>query len=96
MAADITTHFIENDLFSEAQHGFQSKLSCETALQSILERWKQSVQAKQIILALFIDFKKAFELIYPELLFIKLFHYDFDNISLLSEIILKIGHKLLV
>ena len=79
-AADITTHFINKNLFSEEQHGFRSNRSCETALQPILERWKQSVEAKQIILALFIDFKKAF--IDPELLFIKLFHYGFDNISL--------------
>ena len=81
-AADITTHFINKNLFSEEQHGFRSNRSCETALQPILERWKQSVEAKQIILALFIDFKKAFDLIDPGLLFIKLFHYGFDNISL--------------
>ena len=83
LAADITAHFIDNDLFSQAQHGFRSKRSCETTFQSILERWKQSVEAKQIILALFIDFQKALDLIDPELLFIKLFHYGFFNISLL-------------
>ena len=33
-------------------------------------------------MALFIDFKKAFDLIDPELLFLKLFHYGFDNSSL--------------
>ena len=33
-------------------------------------------------LALFIDFKKAFDLINPRLLFLKLFHYGFDNSSL--------------
>ena len=33
-------------------------------------------------LALFIDFKKAFDLINPRLLFLKLFHYGFDNNSL--------------
>ena len=82
LAADITAHFVDNDHFSEAQHGFRNKRSCETALQSILERWKQSAEAKQIILALSIDFKKAFDLIYPELLLIKLFHYGFDYISL--------------
>ena len=51
-------------------------------LKDYLERWKQSAEANKIILSLFIDFKKAFDLIDPELLFIKLFHYGFDNISL--------------
>ena len=82
-AADITTHLIDNDLFSEAQHIFRSKRSCETALQSIFKRWKHYVEAKQIIYALFADFKKAFDHIDPELLFIDFFHYDLDNISLL-------------
>ena len=34
-------------------------------------------------MALFVDFKKAFDLINPELLFLKLFHYGFDNKSLM-------------
>ena len=32
LAADISSHFIDNNLFSEAQHGFRSKRSCDTAL----------------------------------------------------------------
>ena len=31
---------------------------------------------------MFVDFKKAFDLINPRLLFLKLFHYGFDNNSL--------------
>ena len=37
---------------------------------------------KLVNLALFVDFKKAFDLINPKLLFHKLFHYGFDNNSL--------------
>ena len=40
------------------------------------------MEKKENILALFIDFKKAFDLINPRLLFLKLFHYGFDNSSL--------------
>ena len=65
---------IENQLFSDSQHGFRSKRSCETALQTILDKWKLSIEAKRIILALFIDLKKAFDLIDPSILFLKLFH----------------------
>jgi hypothetical protein len=40
------------------------------------------LEKKENILALFIDFKEAFDLIDPELLFLKLFHYGIDNSSL--------------
>ena len=67
IAADITNHFVANNLFSDAQHGFRNRRSCETALQSILEKWKHSVDS--------CDHD-------PEILFIKLFHYEFDNFFL--------------
>ena len=43
---------------------------------------ENTLKKKENILALFIDFKKAFDLIDPELLFLKLFHYGFDNDAL--------------
>jgi hypothetical protein len=58
---------VANGLFSDAQHGFRIKRSCEIALQSILEKWKHSIEKKETILALFIDFKKAFDLIDPHI-----------------------------
>ena len=81
IAAQITHYFVDNNLFCNAQHGFRSGRSCETALQTILEKWKTSVERKEIVLALFIDFKKAFDLVDPKLLLLKLFHYGFDNAS---------------
>ena len=78
----ITTFFTYKKIFSPEQHGFRSNHSCETALQTILDRWKKALERNENILALFIDFKKAFDLIDPELLFLKLFHYGFDNSSL--------------
>ena len=62
-AADITTQFKDNDLLSEAQHGFRSIRSCETIHQTILIKWKQSFEDKQIILAFFIDLQKALTLL---------------------------------
>ena len=64
------------------QHGFRTNHSCETAFHSIIDNRKVSVSQKKVNLALFIDFKKAFDLINPRLLFLKLFHYGFDNNSL--------------
>ena len=81
IAAQILRYFDDNNLFCNAQHGFRAGRSCETALQSILEKWKTSIERKEIILALFIDFKKAFDLVDPKLLLLKLFNYGFDNTS---------------
>ena len=82
LCAQVTSHFDRNCLFVYQQHGFRSNDSCETALHSILDKRKVSISQKKVNLALFIDFKKAFDRINPRLLFIKLFHYGFDNGSL--------------
>ena len=73
---------MKNEIFSKEQHGFRVNHSCETALQTILDKWKKSPEPNENILALFIDFKKAFDLVEPELLFLKIFHYGFDNSAL--------------
>ena len=78
----IINYFTDNKLFSTAQHGFRANHSCETALQSILDKWFKAIEQKQSIISLFVDFKKAFDLVDSSLLLLKLFHYGFDNNSL--------------
>jgi len=76
-------HYFEaNNLFCSNQHGFRASHSCETALLSVIDHWKSAIENKKINLALFVDFKKAFDLVNHDLLFLKLFHYGFDNNSL--------------
>ena len=82
ISKQITSHFDENKLFCNQQHGFRQNHSCETALQTILDHWFKARADKEFVLALFIDFKKAFDLVDPHLLFLKLFHYGFDNQAL--------------
>lgn len=74
--------FENNNLFFSNQHGFRSNHSCETALLSIVDEWKKHINDKEVNLALFIDFKKAFDLVNPNLLLIKLLNYGFDNSSI--------------
>jgi hypothetical protein len=83
LSSQIISHFNKNGLFSQVQHGFRANHSCETALQSLLDNWKTLIDQNNLIVSLFIDFKKAFDLLDPHLLFLKLFHYGFDNNSLL-------------
>ena len=68
VSKQILNRFDKNKLFSKRQHGFKSNYSCETALQTLLDNWRENIDLKKIILTLFIDFKKAFDLINPKLL----------------------------
>ena len=36
----IVMYFYENQLFTEKQHGFRARHSCETALETILDKWE--------------------------------------------------------
>lgn len=82
LSNQITVHFTTNKLFTSSQNGFRANHSCETALQSLLDNWLQALDQNKNILSLFIDFKKAFDLVQPNLLLLKLFHYGFNNKSL--------------
>ena len=71
LAMQITIYLKLNNILFSGQHGFRNGHSCETALH------------KQLInLLLFIDFRKAFDLIDSRLLLRKLFHYGFDTSAL--------------
>ena len=82
VAKQVMNYFEVNNLFTTSQHGFRSNHSCETAILSMIDKWKNNINDKLLNMVLFIDFKKAFDLINPKLLFLKLFQYGFDNNSL--------------
>jgi hypothetical protein len=66
-------------LFFSGQHGFRSQHSCESALHEIIWACFENRDNKLITLLCFIDFKKAFDMVDPNLLLIKLFNYGFSN-----------------
>ena len=82
LSSQISKYFISRKLFSNEQHGFRSNHSRETSLHMIFDEWKGLLTCNKMILSLFIDFKKAFYLANPKILFLKLFHYGFDDNSL--------------
>jgi hypothetical protein len=82
IAKQITAYFEVNKIFAEDQHGFRRTHSCESALHSIISKCFENLDKKLINLLLFIDFRKAFDLLNRNLLFRKLFCYGFDNKSL--------------
>ena len=51
----------DNQLLSDAQHGFRRGRSCVTNLLYCLERWTEAVDRGNTVHAVYIDFKKAFD-----------------------------------
>ena len=82
ISRDILSHFSKNKLLCPIQHGFRANYSCETAMHTILDSWRESLDKNKYVLALFVDFKKAFDLVDQQILTRKLFHYGFSEKSL--------------
>lgn len=56
--------FLNNhDILLPEQSGFRKHHSCETALNSLLFKWKNALEDRKVVLAIFLDLKKAFETI---------------------------------
>ena len=52
-----------NNLFHTLQSGFRSKHSCHTALSAMCDMWLSAVDRSEIVGAVFLDFRKAFDLV---------------------------------
>lgn len=52
-----------NDIIIEEQSGFRTNHSCESALNLVIMNWKDEIANSKIIVAVFLDLKRAFETI---------------------------------
>jgi hypothetical protein len=82
LATQITIFSNVNKILFKGQHGFRSDHSRETALRELLSHLNMAKDKRLIAILLFIDFRKAFDLIDSKLLLLKLFYYGFDNDAL--------------
>ena len=62
----------KHKLIHECQSGFRQKHSCNTALIKLIDQWMESIDKGDIIGSLFIDFRKAFDMVDHPLLLKKL------------------------
>ena len=78
LARKISKYFEDSDFLTENQYGFRSKSSCELALNTIIQDWRDSLDNNNHTISLFLDLSKAFDTINHKLLLNKLHLYNFD------------------
>ena len=76
-----------NHLIDSSQYGFRSDRSCELALNTLIEDWRDSLDRSNFIISIFLDLSKAFDTVDHKLLLKKFKFYNFDPslINLLSN-----------
>ena len=62
----------KHKLLHESQSGFRHKHSCQTALIKLIDSWMKCIDSGDMVGALFIDFRKAFDLVDHAILMKKL------------------------
>lgn len=77
-----STFINENHLLNDNQSGFRPKHSCETAINDVLYEWKSAQNQSKVIIAVFLDFQRAFETIDTNLLAHKLTKYGVSGSTL--------------
>jgi exonuclease III len=75
----LLTYLKNNNLLIQEQSGYREGHSCETALNLVLAKWKENVERKDTIVAVFLDLKRAFETISRPLLLKTIKRFGFSG-----------------
>ena len=83
----LTKYLESNDLFHKYQSGFRTGHSCHTALTRLHDTWLNALNNKNMVGAVFLDMRKAFDLVNHEILLekLKLYLKNDSTISFLSS-----------
>ena len=94
----LLNHLEHNQLLHQSQSGFRPGHSCHTALTCMAERWLSAINQSKVNGVVFLDFKKAFDLVNHEILCRKLACYigDVGQVSLFKSYLTERNQKVLL
>lgn len=75
ICGQIEKYIYKNNILLKEQSGFRKGFSCETALNWITYEWRKCIDSGERIIAVFLDFKRAFETLDRDILVSKLDQY---------------------
>lgn len=70
-----------NNILHCSQYGFRPRHSCELALNTMVDEWRENLDTDNDVVSLFLDLSKAFDTVDHELLINKLKLYNFGDNS---------------
>ena len=78
----LSSYFIENNLFHDGQYGFREKHSTELATMELMDRVISALDDKDLPISIFMDLSKAFDTLDHTTLLHKLKYYGINGITL--------------
>lgn len=87
IATQIQSFFKDTNIIHETQSGFRQYHSCHTALTHLIDTWLKDVDSGKYVGAVFLDLRKAFDLVDHTILLhkLKLYHFSENTILLFKS-----------
>lgn len=80
--SQLLEYFENNKLIYVKQSGFRKNHSCETSVQYLIDEWLKEIDQDKIVVAVFLDLKRAFEIVSRDILIQKLKYYGVNGVVL--------------
>ena len=87
IATQMQIFFEKTNIIHKTQSGFRKHHSCHTALLRLINAWLEDVDSGKLIGTIFLDLRKAFDLVDHEILIhkLKMYHFSSNSVELFKS-----------